>query len=79
MDLNSFIGETKEKGTYKITFMLGNEKIKRFLSAYSKENAKHQLEQDLKKEHPGKKIIISEVKLIEKKKEDDENGNNMRT
>ena len=48
---------------------MGNEKIKRFVSAYSKENAKHQLEQDLKKEYPGKKISILEVKLIEKKKE----------
>ena len=74
MDLNSFIGETEKKEIYKVTYMLGNEKIKRFVSAYSEKNAKYQLEQDLKKEYPGKKIKILEVKLIEKKKEDDENG-----
>ena len=67
MDLNSFIGESKDKGNYKLTFMLDNQKIKRFVSAYSKENAKYQLEQDLKKEYPNKKSKILEVKKIEKK------------
>ena len=66
MDLNAFIQTSKEKENYKVTYEVGNEKIKRFVFAYSKENAKHQLEQDLKNEHPGKKITISEVKLIQK-------------
>ena len=67
MDLNSFIGENTKKETYKISFMIENKKIKRFLSGNSKENAKFLLEQDLKKEYPGKKITISEVKLIQKR------------
>ena len=74
MDLNSFIETSKERENYKVTYALGNQKIKRFVSGYSKENAKHLVEQDLKKEHPGKKIIISEVKLIQKRIEADENG-----
>ena len=74
MDLNSFIETSKERENYKVTYVLGNQTIKRFVSAYSKENAKHLVEQDLKKEHPGKKITISEVKLIQKRTEIDENG-----
>ena len=67
MDLNSFINGDKEKTLYKITFLLDEEKIKRFVYAYSKDNAKYQFEQDIKKEHPDKKVKIVEIKLIEKK------------
>lgn len=74
MDLNAFIETSKKKENYKVTYALGNQTIKRFVSAYSEENAKHLVEQDLKKEHPGKKISILEVKLIEKKIEGDSNG-----
>ena len=74
MDLNSFIETSKERENYKVTYALGNQKIKRFVSGYSKENARHLVEHDLKTEYPGKKIIISEVKLIPKRREEDENG-----
>jgi hypothetical protein len=69
MDLNNFIGNN-EKRNYKITYLLAETKIKRFVSATSKENAKYLLEQDIKKECPDTKFKILEIEDITKKHAD---------
>ncbi|GEM_PF-2771455 len=64
MDLNQFINPDQKKQTYKVSFKIGNEKITKFISAYSEQGAKSTAEQELKKEHPDSKIIFIEVKEI---------------
>jgi len=48
MDLNNFLSEV-ERHLYKVSFNLSDEKIKKFVRACSKENAKYLVEQGLKK------------------------------
>ena len=50
MDLTSFMQSSVKKELYKIIFFQGCTKVTRYISATSKENATHLLEQDLKKE-----------------------------
>ena len=66
MDLNSFIGNT-EKQIYKITFILAESKITRFISAHSQENAKYLLEEQIRKESHGAKLKVLDIKEITKK------------
>ena len=63
MDLNKFIPES-ERRIYKITFMLSEAKIKRFVYGTSKENAKYVLGQDIKKESPDEKLKIINIEDI---------------
>ena len=72
MDLNNFISNV-EKRLYKVTFLL-SEKIKRFVRACSKENAKYLIEQDLRNENRGDKFKILDVEDISKKQKVIENG-----
>ena len=69
MDLNQFINPDMKKQTYKATFKIGNEKITKFISAYSEQNARAAVEQELKKEYPNSKIISIEVKELIKNTE----------
>lgn len=64
MDLNKFIPNSQKKQLFKLAFQDGKTKVKRFVKAYSKENAKHILEQDLKEEFPNKNFKITKVELI---------------
>ena len=73
MDLNNFISNV-EKRLYKVTFLLSDEKIKRFVRACSKENAKYLIEQDLRNENRGDKFKILDVEDISKKQKVIENG-----
>ena len=73
MDLNNFISNV-EKRLYKVTFLLSDEKIKRFVRACSKENAKYLVEQDLRNENRGDKFKILDVEDISKKQKVIENG-----
>ena len=73
MDLNNFISNV-EKRLYKVTFLLSDEKIKRFVRACSKENAKYLIEQDLRNENRGDKFTILDVEDISKKQKVIENG-----
>ena len=66
MDLNSFLGST-QKTIYKITFLLAESKIIRFISAHSQENAKYLLEEQIRKECHGAKLKVLDVKDITKK------------
>ena len=63
MDLNKFVGNN-EKRIYKITFMLSESKIKRFVYGTSKENAKYVLEQDIKKENHDEKFKMIDIEDI---------------
>ena len=63
MDLSRFLPEV-EKRKYKVTFMLAETKIKRFVSACSEENAKYLIEQDIREEAPGQKLRILETEDI---------------
>ena len=73
MDLNNFISNV-DKRLYKVTFLLSDEKIKRFVRACSKENAKYLIEQDLRNENRGDKFKILDVEDISKKQKVIENG-----
>ena len=73
MDLNNFISNV-DKRLYKVTFLLSDEKIKRFVRACSKENAKYLVEQDLKNENRNEKFKIIDVEDISKKQKVIENG-----
>ncbi len=64
MDLNSFLGNNTKKTPYKIMFEMDGEKIIRFPYGTSKENAKHNLEEELKKEYPKKKYKIIQIKEL---------------
>lgn len=68
MDLNSFIGNN-DKRLFKIKFLSAETKITRFISAYSKENAKYLLEQEIKKDYPGAKSKILDIKDLSQKEE----------
>ena len=74
MDLTSFINNV-EKRIYKVTFLLAESKIKRFITASSKENATYLVEQDVKKENPKEKLKIIAVEDLAKKQQ--ENGLNV--
>ena len=67
MDLNQFINPNQKRQTYKVSFKIRNEKITKFISAYSEQGAKSTVEQELKKEHSNSKIIFIEVKEISKR------------
>lgn len=69
MDLTKFINPNQKKHTYKISFKIANEKITKFISAYSEQSAKALAEQDIKKEHPNSKIAFIEIKELTKSKE----------
>ena len=69
MDLNQFINPNQKKQTYKVSFKIGNEKITKFISAYSEQSAKASAEQELKKERPNSKIVFIEIKELTKKQE----------
>ena len=73
MDLNSFMSDV-ERRLYKVTYILSDEKIKRFVRACSKENAKYLIEQDLRNENRGDKFKILDVEDISKKQKVIENG-----
>ena len=73
MDLNNFISNV-EKRLYKVTFLLSDEKIKRFVRACSKENAKYLIEQDLRSENRDEKFKIIDVEDISNKQKVIENG-----
>jgi len=73
MDLNNFMSDV-EKRLYKVTYILSGDKIKRFVRACSKENAKYLVEQDLKSEHRDEKIKVSDVEDISAKQKVIENG-----
>jgi len=66
MDLNNFISDI-ERSLYKVTFVLADEKIKRFVRVCSKENAKYLIEQDVKKENHDNKFRIIDVEDISEK------------
>ena len=66
MDLNNFLSEV-ERHLYKVSFTLADEKIKRFVRACSKENAKYLIEQDIKKENPYEKFKITDIEDITEK------------
>lgn len=66
MDLNNFMPEA-ERRLYKVTFILSDEKIKRFVRACSKENAKYLVEQDLRNETRDEKFKIIDVEDISEK------------
>ncbi|MDP3765046.1 MAG: hypothetical protein Q8R04_00885 [Nanoarchaeota archaeon] len=69
MDLNQFINPNQKKQTYKVSFKIGNEKITKFISAYSEQGAKSTAEQELKKERQNSKIVFVEIKELTKNKE----------
>ena len=73
MDLNNFMPDV-EKRLYKVTYILSDEKIKRFVRACSKENAKYLVEQDLRSENRNEKFKIIDVEDISKKQKVIENG-----
>ena len=73
MDLNNFMSDV-ERRLYKVTYILSDEKIKRFVRACSKENAKYLVEQDLRSENPDEKLKIIDVEDISKKQKVIENG-----
>ena len=73
MDLNNFMSEV-ERRLYKVSFVLSDEKIKRFVRACSKENAKYLVEQDLKSEHRDEKIKVTDIEDISAKQKVIENG-----
>lgn len=73
MDLNNFMSEV-ERRLFKVTFILADSKIKRFVRACSKENAKYLVEQDLKKENHNDKFKIIDVEDITEKQKVIENG-----
>ena len=73
MDLNNFMSDV-EKRLYKVTYILSGDKIKRFVRACSKENAKYLVEQDLRSENPDEKLKIIDVEDISKKQKVIENG-----
>ena len=56
-----------ERRLYKVTFILSDEKIKRFVRACSKENAKYLVEQDLKNENRNDNFKIVDVEDISEK------------
>ena len=66
MDLNNFMPEA-ERRLYKVTFILSDEKIKRFVRACSKENAKYLVEQDLRSENRDEKFKIIDAEDISEK------------
>ena len=63
-----------ERRLYKVTYILSDEKIKRFVRACSKENAKYLIEQDLRNENRDEKFKIIDVEDISKKQKVIENG-----
>lgn len=69
MDLNQFINPNQKKQTYKVSFKIGNEKITKFISAYSEQSARTAAEHELKKERPNSKIAFIEIKKLAKNKE----------
>ncbi len=73
MDLNNFISDV-ERRLYKVTYILADSKIKRFVRACSKENAKYLIEQDLRNENRDEKIKVTDVEDISKKQRLMENG-----
>lgn len=72
MDLNNFISDVERK-LYKVTFIFADEKIKRFVRACSKENAKYLLEQDVKKENRVERFRIIDIEDISNKQKVIEN------
>ena len=77
MDLNNFMSEV-ERRLYKVSFVLSDEKIKRFVRACSKENAKYLIEEDLKKENHNEKFKITDVEDITEKQKVIEDAGNLR-
>ena len=73
MDLNNFMSDV-EKKLYKVTYILSGDKIKRFVRACSKENAKYLIEQDLRSENRDEKIKVTDVEDISAKQKVIENG-----
>ena len=73
MDLNNFMSEV-ERHLYKVSFTLADEKIKRFIRACSKENAKYLIEQNLKNENRDEKFKITDVEDITEKQKVIKNG-----
>ena len=73
MDLNNFMSDV-EKKLYKVTYILSGDKIKRFVRACSKENAKYLVEQDLRSENRDEKIKVTDVEDISAKQKVIENG-----
>jgi len=73
MDLNNFMSDV-EKRLYKVTYILSGDKIKRFVRACSKENAKYLVEQDLRSENRDEKIKVTDVEDISAKQKVIENG-----
>ena len=69
MDLNQFLNPDQKRQTYKVSFKIGNEKITKFISAYSEQGAKSTAEQELKKERQNSKIVFVEIKELTKNKE----------
>jgi len=63
-----------EKRLYKVTYILSGDKIKRFVRACSKENAKYLVEQDLRSENRDEKIKVTDVEDISAKQKVIENG-----
>ena len=47
MDLNQFINPNQKRQTYKVSFKIRNEKITKFISAYSEQGAKSTVEQEV--------------------------------
>jgi hypothetical protein len=66
MDLNAFIGNSEEKSLFKVKFEFDNQKITRYIDAYSEANAKFLAEQSIQKEYPGKKVKFTEIKKVAK-------------
>ena len=56
-----------ERRLFKVTFILADSKIKRFVRACSKENAKYLVEQDLNNENRDGKFKIVDVEDISEK------------
>ena len=54
MDLTHFMGSEVQKDFFKVTFIAGDEKIKRFVKATSKHHAKSIMETQLRADFPGK-------------------------
>ena len=66
MDLTHFMGSEVQKDFFKVTFIAGNEKIKRFVKATSKHHAKSIMETQLRADFSGKICKILEIKELVK-------------
>ncbi len=64
MDLTNFMGSDVKKELFKITFLKGEEKIKTFLRATSKQHAKSLMETQLMKNSPDVNCRILDIKEV---------------